>query len=473
MWILEKMVHFWSTIGVQIMQIKYSIKFELRPYGKDGKLQMIRIRVTYSGVRLSLSTGCSVSDPKFWDGESQLVVEGYGGPKGESARSINNVLRNCRDQMRTAFSYFEGNDIVPTVEQLKAKYLERLNGTVPKKPEESKAEKKEKEPGFYDVYDLFVREEGVKRAWTPATYEKMAALREDLVTFRPRLKFSQLTEATLSSFVVFLRDEKSLRTPRKAKGDRKDYDEDDVTGLLNSTIDKKLGYFKWFLKWATNKGYNQNLDYKVFRPNLKSTQKRVIYLTKEELNTLNKVVFDEKTLYLEPIRDVFLFCCFTGLRYSDATNLRIYDILDDHIEITTVKTADSIKIELNDVSKRILDKYKGIDLKGKRALPSLNNQNFNRDLKVLCKMAGIDEEIRITTYKGSERRDKVYRKWELVTSHCGRKTFIVNALSMGIPADIVMKWTGHKDYRAMKPYIDIVNSAKEQAMTKFNALMTP
>lgn len=82
----------------------------------------------------------------------------------------------------------------------------------------------------------------------------MAALREDLITFRPKLKFTELNESTLSSFVVYLRDEKKLKTPRKAKGNRIDYDEEDTTGLLNSTIGKKLDFLKWFLNWATNKG---------------------------------------------------------------------------------------------------------------------------------------------------------------------------------------------------------------------------
>ena len=53
----------------------------------------------------------------------------------------------------------------------------------------------------------------------------------------------------------------------------------------------------------------------------------------------------------------------------------------------------------------------------------------------------------------------------------GRRTFIVQALSMGISPNIVMKWTGHSDYKAMIPYIDIVDSIKAESMTKFNSLL--
>ena len=55
-------------------------------------------------------------------------------------------------------------------------------------------------------------------------------------------------------------------------------------------------------------------------------------------------------------------------------------------------------------------------------------------------------------------------------SRSGRKTFIVQALSRGIPPNIVMKWTGHSDYKAMKPYIDITGSIKASAMPKMNFL---
>ncbi len=147
------------------------------------------------------------------------------------------------------------------------------------------------------------------------------------------------------------------------------------------------------------------------------------------------------------------------------------DIKGDHIEVTTVKTADSISIELNKVTRDILEKYKDTPFKDNKALPNYTNQAMNRDIKELCKLAGINEEIRATIYKGNVRTDKIQPKWELVGTHTGRRTFIVNALSLGITPNIVMKWTGHSDYKAMKPYIDIVDSIKASSMTKFDGLI--
>ena len=82
----------------------------------------------------------------------------------------------------------------------------------------------------------------------------------------------------------------------------------------------------------------------------------------------------------------------------------------------------------------------------------------------------INEPVRETYYKGNERIDEVTPKYALLTTHAGRRTFICNALALGIPAQVVMKWTGHSDYKAMKPYIDIADDIKANAMNKFNQL---
>ncbi len=170
------------------------------------------------------------------------------------------------------------------------------------------------------------------------------------------------------------------------------------------------------------------------------------------------------------MRDVFLFQCFTGLRYSDVFNLRRSDIKGDHIEVTTVKTSDSLIIELNKHSKAILDKYKDVAFEDDKVLPVITNQKMNDYLKELAELAGIDEPVRQTYYRGNERIDEVTPKYALLGTHAGRRTFICNALALGIPPQVVMKWTGHSDYKAMKPYIDIADDIKANAMSKFNQL---
>ena len=93
---------------------------------------------------------------------------------------------------------------------------------------------------------------------------------------------------------------------------------------------------------------------------------------------------------------------------------------------------------------------------------------MNRYLHTLCRDCGIDSPVHLTWYRGAERHDEVHPKWELVSTHCGRRTFICNALAMGISPTVVMKWTGHSDYKAMKPYIDVAQDTKAAAMALFD-----
>ena len=172
--------------------------------------------------------------------------------------------------------------------------------------------------------------------------------------------------------------------------------------------------------------------------------------------------------YLGAVRDIFCFCCFTSLRYSDAVNLRWPDVGKDSIRITTVKTADPVEIQLNSWSQEIIGRYVDEAYPDDRVFPTISNQVMNRCLHELCEICRIDEPTHRTWYTGSERHDEVHPKYELVTTHAGRRTFIVNALAMGISPTVVMQWTGHADYDAMRPYIAVADTTKAQAMSLFD-----
>lgn len=453
------------------MKIKHNSAFRLFAYGKDKDKYQIRLRVTFNGQRIDLSTGCQINSIDAWNPELEVVRSGYSGPRGETATSINGELHNIKDQMDTTFKYFEAIDKIPTPSEVIRKYKERLGGTIPQRPApEPKKEMKPKAPGFFEIFDMFMKECGEKNSWTDATFEKMKAMRVDLKAFKGNVSFDDLTESTLTRFVAYMRDSKKLHTPRRKKSERNGDDSSDLIGLKNSTIDKKLGYLRWFLNWATDRGYNTNLAYKSFHPTLKKTQKQVIYLTKEEIGKIRNLEFDRGHAYLEPVRDVFLFLCFSGLRHSDVSNLKKGDIKQQGFESVNIKTGDRVLIEYNNTTTAILAKYKEIPFKNNNALPTYTNQALNRDIKELCRIAGINDEILVVSFKGSERIEERHPKWKLVGTHTGRRTFIVNALSFGIAPNVVMKWTGHNDYKAMQPYIDIADSIKAESMTKFNDL---
>ena len=69
-----------------------------------------------------------------------------------------------------------------------------------------------------------------------------------------------------------------------------------------------------------------------------------------------------------------------------------------------------------------------------------------------------------TVQEAGARVEETFPKYELVGTHAGRRTFICFALSSGVPPQVVMKWTGHSDYKAMRPYIDIAEKTKADAM---------
>ena len=427
------------------MNIKRNIIFTLESRKKDGVLITenvpIRMRVNFASKRIEFTTGYRIDATK-WDADKQRVKNGCSNKLKQSASEINASLLEYYTEIQSIFKRFEVEDVMPTPEQIK----EAFNALHKPVSEEPKPKKEALPCDFFQVFDDFVEDCGRQSNWTDSTFEKFAAVKNHLTNFREGLTFEFFDERGLNDYVGYLRDVKEMR---------------------NTTIGKQLSFLKWFLRWAFKKGVHQNNAYDSYKPKLKSTQKKIIFLTWDELNRLRefKIPFNKQAL--ERVRDVFLFQCFTGLRYSDVFNLRRSDIKGDHIEVTTVKTSDSLIIELNNHSKAILDKYKDVAFEYDKVLPVITNQKMNDYLKEL---SGIDEPIRQTYYKGNERIDDVTPKYALLGTHAGRRTFICNALALGIPPQVVMKWTGHSDYKAMKPYIDIADDIKANAMSKFNKL---
>lgn len=433
--------------NIQSMNIKRNIIFTLESRKKDGVLIVenvpIRMRVNFASKRIEFTTGYRIDAAK-WDTDKQRVRNGCTNKLKQSASEINASLLGYYTEVQEIFKKFEVEEIMPTPEQIKEAF------SVLHKPIEEEIKPRKSTPNaFYKVFDEFVSDCGRQNDWTDSTYEKFAAVKNHLMNFRDGLTFDFFDEKGLNDYVTYLRDVKEMR---------------------NSTIGKQLSFLKWFLRWAFKKGLHQNNDYDSYKPKLKSTQKKIIFLTWEELNKLREFEIPAAKQALDRVRDVFLFQCFTGLRYSDVFNLRKSDIKDDHIEVTTVKTSDSLIIELNNHSKAILDKYKDVAFEDDKVLPVITNQKMNDYLKELAELAGIDKPVRQTYYRGNERIDEVTPKYALLGTHAGRRTFICNALALGIPPQVVMKWTGHSDYKAMKPYIDIADDIKANAMSKFNQL---
>lgn len=124
--------------------------------------------------------------------------------------------------------------------------------------------------------------------------------------------------------------------------------------------------------------------------------------------------------------------------------------------------------KIRDATKRILAKYS--DTKGRYVFPRISNQKANAYIRKACKTAGIDAPLRLVSFRGSVRAEVVKPKWECMTFHAARRTFITMALLLEIPIPVIMSWSGHKDIKMLKPYMAVVDEMRRREMSKFDAL---
>ncbi len=429
------------------MNIKRNIIFALESRKKNGKPIVenvpIRMRVVYNNQRVEFTTGYRIDVAK-WDLEKQRVKNGCTNKLKQSASEINADLLAYFAEIQKIFKEFEVKEEVPTTTELR----ELFNLAIKKDVATDDTVQEEKALSFWKVFNEFVSENSKRNNWAKGTLQKFNALKKHIERWNPEPTMDDFSEKGLSAFADTLHKQ----------------------DLKNSTIDKQIGLLKWVLRWSASKNLTVDNAFMDFKPKLKTAQKTVVFLDAQELKQLTDFEIPEDKKYLEKVRDVFLFCCYTSLRYSDVYNLCHSHIKGSYIDIVTVKTNDRIVIEFNDKSKAIYDKYKDFHFEGDKVFPVISNQKMNDYLKDLAEMAELNNPVHQTYYKGSERIETVLPKYAVLSTHAARRTFICNALSLGIPANVVMKWTGHSDYKAMKPYIDIADDIKANAMSKFNQL---
>lgn len=425
------------------MKIDRTTKFYLhkRKTGETHNLT-IRMRITLRGQRpLDFSTDHRV-DLEDWDAQHQMVL-----PTSPNADEANSTITEWRAILKDIFARYE---LIEKRVPMPGEVKDLFNDTIGRKtilnerfPEPTKE--------FFEVFDLFCRDMGEQNQWTESTHEKFSSLRGHIREFDPYICFETINEKKMVEYLAYL-NRKQLR---------------------NTTIAKNLGFFRWFLRWAADNGYYNGDVHEKFKPKLKGTNvesHQIIYCTQEELRKLEEHQFTAKEAALERVRDVFCFCCFTGLRYSDVAKLKRSDIKQGFIKVMTRKTDDGLMIELNRHSQSILDKYREQRFPSDLALPVISNEKMNQHLKVLGQVCGLDDPTRVIYFQGKKRFEDVVPKWSVLTTHCARRTFVVTALQLGIPAEVIMKWTGHSRYEAMKPYAAIVDELKKKSMSKFDEI---
>ncbi|MCO6497251.1 MAG: site-specific integrase [Chitinophagaceae bacterium] len=418
-----------------------TIKKELRrdKTDKEGKAP-IRIIYQISGQRVYFSTGQKVK-PEHWDNETQQAIYlKKGDLLASEAKEVNDNLGDLIRKIERIEKKFELDGVVYSPDMVKEAFTEK------QKPK-TKRDASSKE--LHSFIEKYLQEN--KHIRVPGSLSVYRQLGRHLAAYEKKHKttvsFESIDTNFFKSFQNFL---VGLTIKRK--------DGTVARRLNNVTIAKQLSTLKTFLSYARQSGIAINDSYKNFTVK-RENDLEVIALTQDEFNTLWKMDLSGNKR-LDQVRDCFIFSCVSGFRYSDLAVLRWEHIKHDNIEITQVKTGHKIVVPVNVYSQNILEKYKDQP----RPLPIISNQKSNLYLAELCKLAGLDEPVSIIRKYGAERVETIYKKYELIRMHCGRKTFATLSLKKGMTAEQVMKIGGWKDYRSFARYVNLTRQDSQEAM---------
>ncbi|MAX69040.1 MAG: hypothetical protein CMP60_05040 [Flavobacteriales bacterium] len=221
----------------------------------------------------------------------------------------------------------------------------------------------------------------------------------------------------------------------------------DIKGNSQTLFGKRISQIKTILNQATKLGLNKHLifrEYKVLK-----TKSKKEYLNEVEIKLLWNLDLSEKRR-LEKVRDIFLVCCYTGVRFSEYKNLKRENIeLGENgksINYYSKKTKKYVHTICNDNALELLNKYK-FDL------PHISGQKYNKYIKEVCELARIDAVITVHTYKSGKPITYQKKKFELISSHTARRSFVTNLYKKNVPTNQIMVATGHTKEDTLSNYI--------------------
>ncbi|MAL60635.1 MAG: integrase [Flavobacteriaceae bacterium] len=407
--------------------MEYSYSFNLKDTkSKKATLIYLRASIRDENKYLKYSTGEKIL-PSDWDFETQFPKRING--KTSKAIHINSVINQLS-------SYGESFQLICT--KLKSDGQELTVDQI-KKELDYKLKKTSVSPNsFFNVYDSFVKEKKELGKITTSTLKRYINIKEILVQFSKAtnysITFNRVNQDFYVAFVNYSR--KTLR--------HKD-----------NTLGRNIGFIKTFMNWSIKKNYHHNNAFRDFEKTSSETDE--VALSFQELESL--WMFEFKSKRLEKVRDVFVFGCATGMRYSDYSKIKKANIRDGQIYINSKKQKSIVGIPLNKYSKAVLEKYD-------YELPIISSQKFREYIKEACMLVGFKDKIIKTSFIGKERIEEEFYKYQVISTHTARRTFITLSLEKGMRPDIVMSITGHKSYSSFKKYIKLSKTIREQEMLK-------
>ena len=259
---------------------------------------------------------------------------------------------------------------------------------------------------------IYVQESDRKRS----TKENLMTTVTVLQEFRPGLDFKDITYTFLKDFEVHLKEK----------------------GNSVNTIAKHLRQLRTLVNEAINQGYIPSDAYPFRKYKIKQEKGRKEFLTPDELKRLENLDVDKK---LRHVLDAFLFCCYTGLRYSDFCQLTPENIIRVNgkrwLYFKSVKTDVEIRLPLHLLFEgkalAVLERYDIVTDFAKIG----PNSEANKYLAQLAAFARIRKHI---------------------TYHTARHTCATLLVHQGVPITTVQKLLGHTSVRTTEVYSEVLSN---------------
>jgi len=428
------------------------VKFLLKDARATGST-LVYLVYRFNNSRFKYSTGQTV-EPFQWNAEDQRA---YSNQKNKALRLEHETINGHLDRYHAALirvvTRLQMAGVTINNATIKEHLDRELNKAAPKR---SAVEvlKPAAEPFTAYIARFVVEGQGGRRlnkkgthyaAFTLAGYLKLRRILNDFATEKGwGVDYADITLDFYKAFKLWL-------TGR---------------GLSLNYVGALLKDLKVLLKQAHDDGLHENTaylhrDFKKMTENVDS-----IYLSDAELNALSKLDLKNNPR-LERTRDLFLIGAYTGLRFSDFSELRPENIKNGGrvLSCRTQKTGERVDIPINPNVMAILAKYESVPPR------AVTNQQMNIALKDLGKHAAetiIDfaERVESTRTQGGDRNTRRVAKWELLTTHTARRSFATNAYLAGLPLTAIMKMTGHRSEVMLSRYLKV--SSEQNALLYLN-----
>ncbi|MFH1052121.1 MAG: site-specific integrase [bacterium] len=365
-----------------------------------------------NGRRLKIATGKSV-EPNNWSSDRQEVI-------GQVANKmiINALLRKMRRELEAIID----NRVLMNQELSLPGIKEDFNITF-------KRQRNKKD--FFVCYELFMEKQ--KDMVTDGTIRNYKSTLRRLKEFdrhnHYNLNFNNIDMDFYEKFMQYMLH---------------------VVGVYNNSFGKHIKTLKVFLNFATERGWNHKLTYKKFK--VLREEASTIYLTKDELEKLQSLDLTNNPT-LSKIRDLFVLQCYTGMRVSDLMNIKPENIKNDFLVIRTIKTGETVQIPFFEPLRAALTRVQ------QNGFFKISDQKMNEYLKEIGKIAGFDDENQIVRVKGKKREDSKKFKYEMMTTHTARRTFITLADEQNMRPKVIMALTGIRDIRTLNRYIKLTDKS--------------